>query len=89
MALGARTDDVLRLVLRQGMAPVLAGLALGLGGAAAASRVLRGLLYGVGGTDPITYAGVATFLATVALLASYLPARRAAMADPVVALRNG
>ena len=54
------------------------GLALGLGGAAAASRVLRGLLYGVGGTDPITYAGVATFLAAVALLASYLPARRAA-----------
>jgi putative ABC transport system permease protein len=88
MALGARTDDVLRLVLRQGMAPVLAGLALGLGGAAAGSRVLRGLLYGVGGTDPITYAGVAAFLAGVALLASYLPARRAALADPIVALRN-
>jgi putative ABC transport system permease protein len=88
MALGARPADVLRLVLRQGMAPVLAGLALGLGGAAAASRVLRGLLYGVGGTDPITYAGVATFLAAVALLASYLPARRAATADPVVALRD-
>ena len=88
MALGARSDDVLRLVLRQGMMPVLAGLALGLGGAAAASRVLRGLLFGVGGTDPITYAGVAAFLAAVALLASYLPARRAALADPVVALRN-
>jgi predicted permease len=88
MALGARAADVLRLVLRQGMAPVLAGLALGLGGAAAASRVLRGLLYGVGGTDPMTYAGVATFLAAVALLASYLPARRAATADPVVALRD-
>ncbi len=88
MALGARRDDVLRLVLRQGMVPVLAGLALGLGGAAAASRVLRGLLYGVGGTDPITYAVVAAFLAAVALLASYLPARRAAMTDPLVALRN-
>jgi putative ABC transport system permease protein len=88
MALGARRDDVLGLVLRQGMAPVLAGLALGLGGAAVASRVLRGLLYGVGGIDPITYAGVAAFLAAVALLASYLPARRAALADPVVALRN-
>ena len=88
MALGARSDDVLRLVLRQGMAPVVAGLVLGLGGAAAASRVLRGLLYGVGGTDPITYVGVAAFLAAVALLASYLPARRAALADPVVALRN-
>jgi ABC-type antimicrobial peptide transport system permease subunit len=70
------------------MLPVLAGLALGLAGAAAASRVLRGLLFGVGGTDPIIYAGVAAFLAAVALLASYLPARRAALADPVVALRN-
>jgi putative ABC transport system permease protein len=88
MALGARSDDVLRLVLRQGMAPVLAGLALGLCGAAVASRVLRGLLFGVGGIDPITYAGVAAFLATVALMASFLPARRAALADPVVALRN-
>jgi predicted permease len=88
MALGARGDDVLRLVLRQGMAPVLAGLAVGLGGAAAGSRVLRGLLYGVGATDPLTYAGVALFLAAVALVASYLPARRAAMADPVIALRN-
>jgi putative ABC transport system permease protein len=88
MALGARGGDVLRLVLRQGLRPVGAGLALGLGGAAAASRVLRGLLYGVGGTDLLTYAGVATFLAAVALVASYLPARRAAMADPVVALRN-
>jgi len=88
MALGARSDDVLRLVLRQGMAPVLAGLALGLGGAAVGSRVLRGLLFGVGGTDPVTYAGVAGFLAAVALLASYLPARRAALADPVAALRN-
>ena len=87
MALGARSDDVLRLVLRQGMMPVLAGLALGLGGAAVASRVLRGLLFGVGGTDPIIYACVAAFLTAVALLASYLPARRAALADPVVALR--
>ena len=88
MALGARSEDVLRLVLRQGMGPVLGGLALGLGGAAVASRVLRGLLYGVGGTDPITYAVVAAFLAAVALVASYLPARRAATADPVVALRK-
>ena len=88
MALGARTDDVLRLVLRQGMVPVVAGLLLGLGGAAAASRVLRGLLYGVGRTDLATYAGVAVFLGAVALTASYLPARRAALADPVVSLRN-
>jgi putative ABC transport system permease protein len=88
MALGARGADVLRLVLRQGMVPVLAGLALGLGAAAAASRVLRGLLYGVGTTDLITYVGVAAFLSAVAGVASYLPARRAALADPVVALRN-
>jgi predicted permease len=88
MALGARGEDVLRLVLRQGMAPVLAGLALGLGGAVVATRVLRVLLYGVGATDPAAYAGVAAFLAVVALAASYLPARRAAMLDPVVALRN-
>jgi putative ABC transport system permease protein len=88
MALGARADDVLRLVLRQGMVPVVAGLTLGLGGAAVASRVLRGLLYGVGDTDPISYAAVAAFLAAVSLAASYLPARRAALADPAVALRN-
>ncbi len=79
---------VLRLVIRQGMAPVAAGLLLGLAGAAAASRVLRGLLYGVGSTDPVTYGAVAAFLAAVALLASYLPARRAAHADPVSALRE-
>ncbi|MBA3495920.1 MAG: ABC transporter permease [Gemmatimonadales bacterium] len=88
VALGARSADVLRLVIRQGMAPVAAGLALGLAGAAAASRVLRGLLYGVGSTDPVTYGAVAAFLAAVALLASYLPARRAAHADPVSALRE-
>jgi putative ABC transport system permease protein len=88
MALGARREDVLRLVLRQGMAPVLAGLALGLGGAAVASRVLRGLLYGVASTDPATYLAVAVFLSAVALVASYLPARKASLADPVDALRE-
>jgi putative ABC transport system permease protein len=88
MALGAQAQDVLRLVLRQGLAPVLAGLGLGLVAAATASRVLRGLLYGVDGTDPATYAAVMVFLAAVALAASWLPARRAARADPVEALRN-
>jgi putative ABC transport system permease protein len=87
MALGARSDDVLRLVLRQGLTPVAAGLALGLTAAAAASRALRGLLYGVAATDLATYGVVAAFLAAVALVASYLPARRAASADPVIALR--
>ena len=87
MALGARSNDVLRLVLRQGLRPVVAGLALGLAAAAAGSRALRGLLYGVAATDLATYGVVAVFLAVVALVASYLPARRAATADPVTALR--
>ena len=89
MALGARSEDVLRLVLRQGMAPVLARPGARRSAERPwASRVLRGLLYGVGATDPITYAVVAAFLAAVALVASYLPARRAATGDPVIALRN-
>jgi ABC-type antimicrobial peptide transport system permease subunit len=87
MALGARAGDVLRLVVRQGMAPVFGGLGLGLVAAAAGSRVLHGLLYGIGRTDPSTYAAVAGFLSAVALLASWLPARRAARADLVAALR--
>ena len=87
MALGARADDVVRLVLREGMMPVLAGLMLGLAAAAAGSQVLRSLLYGVEGTDPATYVFVAAFLAAVALGASYIPARRAARSDPVRALR--
>jgi ABC-type antimicrobial peptide transport system permease subunit len=87
IALGARRDDVLRLVLRQGMTPVAAGLVLGLGGAAAASRVLQSLLYGVAATDTVTYGAVAAFLTVVAMAASYLPARRAARSDPMMALR--
>jgi putative ABC transport system permease protein len=87
VALGAQGDDVLRLVLRQGMAPVAAGLLLGLCGAAAASRVLQSLLYGVAATDAATYLAVAAFLATVATAASYLPARHATRADPMTALR--
>jgi putative ABC transport system permease protein len=88
MALGAGSDQLLRLVVRQGMAPVLAGVALGAAGALAAGRLLRSLLFGVGAADPLTFALVTGFLLAVALLASYLPARRAAGADPMVALRN-
>jgi ABC-type antimicrobial peptide transport system permease subunit len=69
------------------MTPVAAGLLLGLGGAAVASRVLQSLLYGVAATDTATYLAVAGFLAVVATAASYLPARRAARADPMTALR--
>jgi putative ABC transport system permease protein len=75
------------MVMRQGLTPVLTGLAIGLGVAAVGSRVLRSLLYGVAPTDPATYAVVAAFLAVVAAAASYLPARRAARSDPVQALR--
>ncbi len=87
VALGAPPARVLGLVLRQGMAPVAAGLAVGLVGALAATRVLGALLFEVRATDPVTYAAVIALLAGVALAASYLPARRAARGDPLVALR--
>jgi putative ABC transport system permease protein len=88
MALGAQREDVLRLVLRTALAPVLAGTALGVVAAAAGSRLLRSLLFGVSTTDPVTFALVAALLLSVALLASYLPARRATRVDPVIALRS-
>jgi putative ABC transport system permease protein len=88
IALGARAEDVLGMVMRQGLAPVLIGLAVGLGVAAVGSRVLRSLLYGVAATDLATYGAVAAFLAAVAAAASYVPARRAARSDPMTALRT-
>jgi putative ABC transport system permease protein len=88
MALGARSGDVLRLVVGQGMATAAVGVAIGLGGALALTRVMRSLLFGVSASDPFTFAGVAALLALVALLACYLPARRAAGVDPVTALRS-
>jgi len=87
MALGAHSGDVLKAVLRQGLKLTVIGLAIGLAGAMAATRVIRSLLYDVSPTDPLTFICVALLLAVVALLASYLPARRAARTDPMVALR--
>jgi putative ABC transport system permease protein len=88
MALGAKRADVLRLVVRQGMTMTLVGLALGLFGAFGLSRVLRGLLFGVSPTDPLTFGGVSLVLLAVALFACLIPARRATRVDPIVALRT-
>lgn len=87
MALGARSSDVLKTVLRRGLTLMLIGLAIGLAGALVATRVIQSLLYGVSPTDPLTFVCVALLLAGVATLASYLPARRAARIDPMAALR--
>jgi len=87
MALGASRRQVVRLVLREGLAVTLAGVALGLLGAWALSRIMEGYVYGITSTDPLTFAAASLLLASVALLASYLPARRAAKIDPLAALR--
>jgi len=87
MALGASERDVLGLVLWDGLIVIGAGLAIGLLLAAAASRVIAAFLYGVGATDPLTFVIVPLLLGTVALVASYVPARRAVKVDPLVALR--
>jgi putative ABC transport system permease protein len=87
MALGAQARDVLALILRRGLRLCVYGITLGLAGAFVATRLLGEMLYGLSATDPVTFAGVSLLLAAVALLASYVPARRATKVDPMVALR--
>jgi putative ABC transport system permease protein len=87
VALGADSFDVLRMIVGQGMSLVLLGAVLGLAGALALTRLLRALLFGVTPTDPVTFAGVALLLLGTALLACYIPARRATRIDPLTALR--
>jgi predicted permease len=87
VALGAQRGDVMSLVLGEGMLVILTGLAIGLVGSLGLTRYLSSLLVGVSATDPLTFAGVAILLASVALAACYLPARRAVLIDPLLALR--
>jgi putative ABC transport system permease protein len=88
MALGAKGPDVVRMVMRQGMQPVVLGIILGIAGAYGASRVLTSYVYGVTTTDPLTFAVVVALLATVAILATMIPARRAVRIEPTRVLNS-
>jgi putative ABC transport system permease protein len=87
LALGAQPGDVRKLVIRQGMIPVVAGIAIGLSGALALTRLMKSLLFGVSATDPLTFVGLSLLLVVVALVACWIPARRATKVDPLLALR--
>jgi ABC-type antimicrobial peptide transport system permease subunit len=89
VALGASPGSVVRLVVRQGLAIAAAGLAAGVAGALLATRFLKSMLYDVAPSDPLTFAGIVAVLAVTVLLASWIPARRAAGVQPMEALREG
>jgi ABC-type antimicrobial peptide transport system permease subunit len=88
MALGARAADVVRLMLREGLASVAAGAGIGVAAALALGRLLRALLFGVTPLDPLSVIGAPALLAAIAAIACYLPTRRATRVDPIVALRE-
>jgi ABC-type antimicrobial peptide transport system permease subunit len=88
MALGAQTRDVLRLMMAQGMWLILIGIAIGLVAAYAGARLMASILFGVGTNDLLTFVGVPLFLIVIALIACYVPSRRATKVDPLVALRG-
>jgi putative ABC transport system permease protein len=88
MALGARASDVMRLMVVEGMVPVLAGVVAGLLVTTVATRALRTMLYGVTPLDGVSFAAAPALLLSIAMLACYLPARRATAVDPLVALRD-
>ena len=87
MALGARRNDVLRMVLSEGARMAGLGVVIGIAASLVITRLMSTLLFGISPTDPLTFVGVALLLSLVALLASYIPARRATRVDPMVALR--
>jgi putative ABC transport system permease protein len=87
MTLGANPGGILNLILTQAMRPVFVGMVIGFAVCATTSRLMSVMLYGISPFDPLTFGGVAMFLAGVALLACYLPARRATRVDPMEALR--